>query len=331
MEYLYQIEGALRNNIGDVLQGMVAKPFLPNGSRVVDREDLASIDPRQESFLIANGWYMHSFERFPPPGNVKPLYIAVHVADSALLRDPMVREHFRANGPVGCRDHKTLKLFLGWGIPAYYSGCLTVTTEARAPINTAGSGECLLVDNVDHPVPEDVKRKLEELLGHELTRVSHDPPDTSGTLDEYDLKATAQMEALLERYCRARVVITTKIHCALPCLGMGANVVMIHPNPNDPRLDTVREFVDVLAYSELLDLESITRPAIHHRALESRQAFLCSVVGKAVDSATNPVATAPEFRRVRFRAQIFARIYRVAIHLALRLGFLNRRIQHVYG
>ncbi|MGB3618215.1 MAG: hypothetical protein WBA12_08850, partial [Catalinimonas sp.] len=115
MKYLYQIEGALRNNIGDVLQGMVAKRFLPEGAEVVDREALADIDTGEPSFLVANGWYMHSWEKFPPPPNVTPLYVSVHVADSQLLLDPAIRNHFLMHSPIGCRDVKTLKLFAGWG------------------------------------------------------------------------------------------------------------------------------------------------------------------------------------------------------------------------
>ncbi|HEX8461279.1 MAG TPA: polysaccharide pyruvyl transferase family protein, partial [Segetibacter sp.] len=175
MKFYYQIEGALRNNIGDVLQGMVAKAFLPDNATVVDREALADMDPNGASVLLANGWYMHSFEKFPPPANVNPIYVSVHMAQSQLLADSNVRKHFKKHSPIGCRDEKTLKLFLGWGIPAYYSGCLTITAKQRAPINTSLEGEVLLVDNIDHPIPDDVKIKLEKLLGKSFTRVSHDP------------------------------------------------------------------------------------------------------------------------------------------------------------
>src|SRR5690554_4090588 len=119
MKYYYQVEGFLRNNIGDVLQGMVAKAFLPPSALVADREALAEIDNSEPGLLLANGWYMHNSEKFPPPVNITPIYISVHIAQSRLLADERVREHFKQHAPIGCRDEKTLKLFLGWGISAY--------------------------------------------------------------------------------------------------------------------------------------------------------------------------------------------------------------------
>jgi len=329
MKYYYQVEGDVRNNIGDVLQGMVAKAFLPADSLVADREDLASIDKNQPGFLVANGWYMHSFDKFPPPANVTPLYLSVHVANSALFQRAEVREHFKKNGPIGCRDHKTLKLFLGWGIPAYYSGCLTVTSNARSPINVSGKGECLLVDNVDHPIPENVKIKLETLLGEKLTRVSHDPPDTTGSLQEYDKKATAHMEMLLERYCKARIVLTTKIHCALPSLGMGANVALIHPDPTDPRLDTLREFTEIVSYDQILAMTTFELPKVDKTALANRRNFLSKVVKQGAESISNPISTIAEYKSIKRSSAIKAMLYRQAIKVLLLVG-ASQQITRVY-
>jgi len=330
MKYYYQVEGDLRNNIGDVLQGMVAKAFLPADAAVADREDLASLDKNEPGYLVANGWYMHAFDKFPPPPSVTPLYVSVHIANSGLLQRKEVRDHFKNNGPIGCRDHKTLKLFLGWGIPAYYSGCLTVTSNKRAEINTSGKGECLLVDNIDHPVPDDVKVKLETLLGETLTRVSHDPPDTTGTLEEYDKKGEAHMEMLLERYCKARLVITTKIHCALPCLGMGANVLIIHPNPSDPRLDTIREFINVISYDQIKDMTSVELPQVNKEALNNRRNFLSTLVNKGVKSFKNPIDNDPEYSAIKRNSVFKAIFYRQAVK-AMLIFSKSEQVKRVYG
>ena len=73
---------------------MVAKAFLPSNAMVVDREALSEIDNKEPGLFIANGWYMHSFDKFPPPENIEPIYISVHVADSRLLASKKVRDHF---------------------------------------------------------------------------------------------------------------------------------------------------------------------------------------------------------------------------------------------
>ncbi|SKB98392.1 hypothetical protein SAMN05660226_04140 [Parapedobacter luteus] len=329
MNYYFQIEGDIRNNIGDVLQGMVAIPFLPDNAIVVDRESLAKIP--QPGFLIANGWYLHSFENFPPPDNVQPFYVSVHIAKSELLLDRKTRDHFMKYAPIGCRDTKTLKLLLGWGIPAYYSSCLTITTHPRNEINHSGIGECLLVDNIDHPVPMDVKEKLERLLGEKLTRVSHDPPNTSGSLHDYWSNASTHMESLLKRYCKARLVVTTKIHCALPCLGMGANILVIHPNPADPRLDTVREFIEILSYTQIQNAKSLTPSNVNQQALNERKLFLNRLVNKAVKSKKNPIIYDPFYKSIKKQSVRQARIYRLLVKIMYRLGISRGKIKRVYG
>lgn len=311
MKYYYQIEGDRRDNIGDVLQGMVAKEFLPKDSLVANREALNDLAGPQKGLLIANGWYMHSFEKFPPPDNITPIYISVHIRYPKMLAIPTVREHFKKHAPIGCRDTRTLKLFLSWGIPAYYSSCLTTTCKQRAPINNSGDGEVLLVDNMHHPVPDAVKEKLEGFLGKPLTRISHDPPNTSGTLEQYNEVAEKHMNSLLERYCKAALVITTKIHCALPCIGMGANVMLIHPNPNNPRLNTLWEFMDIFSFNDILAASTLQRPVVKEEKLKRRQAFLTTIVQKSVQNKRNIVREPDSLplRLLKIKCQIMAMAY----------------------
>lgn len=333
MNYYYQVEGLLRNNIGDVLQGMVAKDLLPEGARVADREALADLAGKEKGMLIANGWYMHSFKKFPAPNNITPVYAAVHIANSALLADAGVRGHFRKHAPIGCRDNKTLQLLLGWGIPAYYSSCLTITAKARGPVTHNPDGDVLLVDNVDHPVPDAVFNKLESLLGKKLVRVSHDPPDTSGDIESYAKTAEKHMNDLLATYCKASLVLTTKIHCALPCLGMGANVKLIHPNPSDPRLATVGEFIDIISYKEILERTNLDSAPVNTAALEKRKQFLLELVSDSIKEGANAVQVSGKmkYRLIRVKAALMAKVYRLAVVMSYRIGFAKAKIERVYG
>lgn len=333
MKYYYQVEGDLRNNIGDVLQGMVAKAFLPEDALVADREALEDMDKTQEALLLANGWYMHSYDKFPPPPNVKPVYVSVHVAKATFLNHKRVRDHFKQHAPIGCRDQKTLKLFLGWGIPAYYSGCLTTTTRQRAPINNTGQGEVLLVDNIDTPVPDDVVAKLEQLLGTSLIRISHDPENIEGSIEEYAERCEAHMDYLLDRYCKARLIITTKIHCALPCLGMGANVILIHHNPVETRLAPVAEVMDILSYQDILSATELVRPQVKHEALKTRQEFLSHICRSSVAMGHNMLQKpdSEEFAKIKKSSYSKARLYRFAIVVLCKLGLASDTMKKVYG
>lgn len=316
---MYQVEGTLRNNLGDVLQGMVARDLLSGDATAVDREALASLPLEEAGLLIANGWYLHSFDSFPPPKGITPVYVSVHIAKASLLRDPAIRDHFRAHSPIGCRDRKTLRLFQCWGIPAYYSSCLTVTCSRRSTDGDVGAA--LLVDNVDHPAPVEVVHKLERLLGRPLTRLSHDPADKSGAFTEYCERAEDEVEQLLGRYCEASLVVTTKIHVALPCLGMGVPVILIHPNSSDPRLATFAEFKDVVPFSDLLKSDSMPQPRLRRRVLARRQRFLTRLVHDSEATGGNAVRTSRAFRYValRLRSRVAARVVRILAVVALRM------------
>ena len=332
MKYYYLVEGDLRNNVGDVLQGMVAAPFLPEDAQPVDREATRELQIEEDAFLLANGWYMHHFDSFPPPPNVTPLYISVHIADSKMLKIKRIRDHFKEHAPIGCRDRKTEKLFLGWGIPAYYSGCLTVTTQKRAPIENI-TGEALLVDNVDHQIPEEVKEKIELLLGKSLKRVSHDPEFTTGSFDNYVIEGKKQMNTLLKRYCEAEVIVTTKIHCTLPCLGMGANVILIHPNPGDPRLETVREFMPIYSFKDILGLDVLQQPAVDTERLAARKNILSAIAKDSVAEGRNIIkhSNKPVYKKIRRSSKRNAKLYRLAVKIMLTIGVKKEQLQKVYS
>jgi hypothetical protein len=333
MKQYFIVEGTVRNNIGDILQGMAAAQFLRDDAVAVDREKLARISADEPGFLLATGWFMHDYSLFPSPSNILPFYISVHVANSDFLRQPHIREHFRAYGPVGCRDKKTLQLFLGWGIPAYYSGCLTITTKPKTAIRNDNEGAFLMVDNVDHPVPAHVLQKIESLLQKKLSRISHDPEDVALSFHDYVSAGTRRMQHLLNTYCDASLVVTTKIHCALPCLGMGANVILIHPNPKDPRLQTVRKFMEIISYEQLLTAHKIFLPKVKMNALEKQKQFITEIVEMAVQNNHNPIRYPVKFKHrfIKIRSILLASIFRFAVVILLKTGFATPQMKRVFS
>lgn len=331
MNYYYQIEGSLRNNIGDALQGMVAKQFLPPNAKPVDREALSHMPKESPGFLIANGWYLHDFACFPPPSNIAPLYIAVHVARADFLHSKAVREHFMQHAPIGCRDQKTLRLFLGWGIPAYYSGCLTVTVNQLIHPQLNSNDDVFLVDGIDHPIPQNIIEKIQSQLGKPCIHISHDPTETKGEFEEYCINAESAMLELLQRYARAKLVITTKIHCALPCIGMGCNVALIHPNPDDPRLETVREFIEIQGYAEL-GKAPLRQSKVDEFKLARRQRFLSEIVERSVSEGFNILARpkSVQHRILTIKSRALATIFSSTIKGLRFLPGVSKRVNKVF-
>ena len=55
-------------------------------------------------------------------------------------------------------------------------------------------------------------------------------------------------EDLLRRYARAKFVITSRIHCALPCLALGTPVVFINSFQDKSNLSRLEGLIDLFNY-----------------------------------------------------------------------------------
>jgi hypothetical protein len=331
MKYAVLTEGLLRNNIGDVIQALAAAQFFPEPPCFLDREDLAAAKDLGPIFLIANGWFMHQPERFPPPENVRPFYLSFHISDAALLQRSEVIEHFRKWAPIGCRDFKTLAMFRAVGIAAYYSGCLTTTTERR--VSNSHTEGIYLVDNVDHSVDASLQTTLEHLMGESIQHISHDPPDSSGTFEEYVAKATVEAERLLTLYTSAKLLITTKIHCALPCSGMGLPVVLIHPNPAEERLAPAREIMTIIDTADLSKRRGPLTSSLKQRPLKRRQRILSNLCRTAVGVGDNPLRRplTGKYHVWRWWIRFESQLWHIGLRIAYRLGIGRHRLGKLYA
>jgi polysaccharide pyruvyl transferase WcaK-like protein len=69
-------------------------------------------------------------------------------------------------------------------------------------------------------------------------------------------------EALLERYARARLVITSRLHGALPCLALGTPVIFVHRDLDSPRFSGLLDYLRAYSVEEFkhkvkeIDLEN---------------------------------------------------------------------------
>lgn len=113
------------------------------------------------------------------------------------------------------------------GVNAFLSHCLTLSFPTRNMASKAD--KVILVDAEKVNVPEKLTR--------EAIRVSHRLPS-----HRYTEKAKLETAASLLRLYRkqARLVITTRLHCALPCLAMGIPVVFFG-NGDDSRVSVLKE------------------------------------------------------------------------------------------
>jgi len=244
------------NNLGDHVQSLAARRFLPRVDCLVEREELHASADAGPLKVIMNGWWMHRPENWPPPPNIVPLFVSFHVttgaAREAILRERSL-EYLRKHAPIGCRDASTLHLLRGAGVDAYYSGCLTMTFPRR---QRSRSGHVLFVDPCRNHFfnalptapggPGQVARDrlsqhrrgggganlrpeaLASLAGmpeawhRDALRISaltaNDTPDED---------KMAMAEALLEQLAAAKIVVTSRLHALLPAMAMGVPCLFV--------------------------------------------------------------------------------------------------------
>jgi hypothetical protein len=230
-------------NLGDEIQSIAARQFLPHTDLLIDR-DTWMADTREFAGafkIILNGWFSRNPERWPPPAFLSPCLISMHItrerpkpalsnpASEVLVQGESL-EYLKRHQPVGCRDSWTLDLLEKHGVQCYFSGCATLTLGAPVP----GSRRDYICA-VD--LPDDLYRALAERARGPILRLSH--RDTSGGTFE---QRCATASRLLNLYAHAKYVVTTRLHCALPCLAFEIPVLLVRAQPDQYRFGGLIDF-----------------------------------------------------------------------------------------
>ena len=214
------------DNIGDDIQTLAASQLIGNVDTYLDREQMHTYNGPEVNALC-NGYFMWDPTHWPPSDKIDPLFISFHISSlnqcQEIMARPELAAYYNSKGPIGCRDHKTKDILQAIGVDAYYSSCLTQTLEKKKGLKS--SGEILFVDAflkmnnqdyedyfIDKMVPPSLKSKV-DVVRHSK-KIKHLPIS----------ERLALAEQHVDRYAAADLVITSRIHCALPCLAYGTPV-----------------------------------------------------------------------------------------------------------
>jgi Polysaccharide pyruvyl transferase len=219
-----QMVCATSENIGDDIQSIAAANSLPRVDTYLDREQLDAIAGPDPACLVMNAWFMHG-RAWPPSDMLRPIFVGFHVASRS--RDTIAKhaQYLKRYEPIGTRDNGTAEFLNGLGIRTEVTYCMTLTFPARA--SSPKNGRVFRVDADDIKIPAALRRGA--------VRVAHTVvPLRDSTKLQY-------ARELLEFYRdNARLVITSRLHCALPCIAMGIPVVFFG-DPADYRTRIVSD------------------------------------------------------------------------------------------
>ncbi|MES2122455.1 MAG: polysaccharide pyruvyl transferase family protein [Chlamydiota bacterium] len=217
-------------NIGDDIQTIAAKRFLPDNAVAVDREFISAFSHPSRVKTVVSGWFMHQKEGYwdlpvdppdsswPPSDVIDPFFISIHLTGSFL---PTVFSekniaYLKKHGPIGARDLFTLNELQKRGIPSYFSGCLTLTLENGCKERN----DLIYLVDLDEETIQYIRSKTSS----PIVVLSHGKPLLQLLSTEHRLKYA---EYLLNLYRRCKCVVTTRLHASMPCLAFETPVLMI--------------------------------------------------------------------------------------------------------
>ena len=254
-------------NIGDYVQSLAAKQFIPHVDQFIDRDSIKYYCGSSVK-MIMNGWWtgLDGIEELSP--QINPLFISYHIDSHHLVSSGQLK-YLKKHEPIGCRDLATKEFLEKKGIKAYFSGCLTLSLGRTYGIKESERQEKVIFNEVEmRKIPSllNLKKlfskgmkfswrkrqddlKINQLFtmlsgANEISRTNHQFP-LGRTYDEYFLEA----ELLLKEYARAKLVVTSRIHCALPCIGMGVPVLLVFEEFDKFRYRGILEFMNFIGFS----------------------------------------------------------------------------------
>jgi hypothetical protein len=240
-------------NLGDHIQIIAGLRLLARlgirPTRYIDRDNEIHSAPGldQEAGpvgILLNGWFKTNRAEWPPHPKLVPLILGFHIRlfqCPELISEASI-EFFRRYQPIGCRDVYTKSLLEAHGVQAFTSNCLSLIFPRRVD-DPATQTEVFVVSR-----DERIKSHIPQSIGP-YTFISHYTGSRNFAAN------FEQAQQLLETYrSRAKLIITTLLHSALPAIAMGIPVVAFYPSN-----DMVAHISDRERFSSLEELVPIHR------------------------------------------------------------------------
>jgi hypothetical protein len=228
-----------------------------------------------------NGWFTDAPENWPPNPNLIPLFVSFHLQPNSaevILKKKVNVEYLKKHGPIGCRDYKTLEILQKHEIDSYFSFCLTTTLDEKYK-SSVKTDNIYLVDPLygyDYTMLSKINpfqllkkfpyKKLSKLKDYfrpksELSQFVPKEIIKNATTIKHYVKSNKSNEEyykiakdLLNKYASAKLVITSRIHCALPCLALGTPVLFVMEGLTDESLHMSR-FRGILDHINILTIQ----------------------------------------------------------------------------
>ncbi|XP_046853624.1 uncharacterized protein LOC124446788 [Xenia sp. Carnegie-2017] len=224
LSYDSQIGRRNRGNIGDEIQGITGLQFLPFVDFFRDRDRNLSPSTVGEHVMFFNAWWGKGRDNWPPRSNIYPVMLSIHTDgrfQNAIRKSSHKIEFLKSREPIGARDTRTQKFMTSIGVRSFFSGCMTLFLK-RPREKTKRTDVIYVVDlNREH------RALLPKYIREKAKFISH-TADYGINYNMLTKRRYLHAYKLLEIYSQAKLVITQRIHAALPCVAMGTPVIFFN-------------------------------------------------------------------------------------------------------
>lgn len=170
-----------------------------------------------------------------------PVYLGISVMSGSVAKGLRMR-NFQ---PIGCRDYHTMQEIQKVGLEAYYGGCLTITFPKRKGYSADKTFIVDVSDNVLNKIPDSVKENAE------YVRHVYYNEECGGEEKAREIYKRYEKEA--------KLVITSRIHCAQPCMAAGIPVIFICEIKSF-RYEVLKQFIPIYTLEEMEKINWSPRP-----------------------------------------------------------------------
>ena len=190
-----------------------------------------------------NGWhYLHVGNQYLST-HIDPIFISYHLNKNKKLSSIFI-DSLKNHSPIGCRDIKTRDILQKYGINSYFSSCLTTTLDIDFAIDeNKRTNEIIFIDYKFGNYPQ-ADKFISSLNAYNFNNISHTYHHFNIKLNHIERFRLAK--SLLNRYARAKLIITTRIHGALPCLAFNTPVIFINKKYDHQRFTGLYELLNTI-------------------------------------------------------------------------------------
>lgn len=217
------------HNLGDDIWAYAQSKLLPSIDYLIDNTTayaFHSVNHEKVASIIGAFVEPYNFEySFLWSSDILPFFCGSYFRPTMfeLFEKKCMIEYMKAYEPIGCRSMVMVDLLKEKGVEAYFSGCVSLTLPK---VENEKENYICLVDVCDE-VEEKIREKCD---GLKIIRTTHTIADVDGhsRLSIYDRFNIVEKQ--LEIYSKARCVITSRLHAALPCLTQDTPVLLVLPH-----------------------------------------------------------------------------------------------------